>query len=123
MSKKAKDGRPPKKWFYKCVRTVKREAPKVTDPEALCAWIWYHHMKTVTAKQILADLPKAKRALKLKARKKARKKKGGRKMGKKKKGRKKSGWVWNPRMKRWVKRKKRGKGFIIRKKKPQEIKT
>jgi len=47
--------RPPKKWFYHCVARVKQEAPEVTDPEALCAWIWYHHAKPATRRKILAE--------------------------------------------------------------------
>jgi hypothetical protein len=47
--------RPPKKWFYHCVERVKEEAPEVTDPEALCAWVWYHHAKPTTKKKILKE--------------------------------------------------------------------
>ena len=38
------------------------------------------------------------------------------KMARKRRKRRKpkgKGWVWNPKIKRWVKRKKRGRGFII----------
>lgn len=61
-----KDARPPRKWFYRCVRTVRREVPEVKNPEALCAWVYWHHAKLPTIKEILADIPKAKRQLKLK---------------------------------------------------------
>jgi hypothetical protein len=88
-----KDRRPPKKWFYNCVRTVRREAPDVDDPEALCAWVWYHHMKKPTKQQILKAIPKNKR-------------KGGPKVGKKKKRKKKKwGKIGAPhsrKRKRWL---------------------
>lgn len=45
--------RPPKKWFYKTVKTISREAPEVDDPEALAGWMWYHHMKAKTREEIL----------------------------------------------------------------------
>ena len=73
-----KDRRPPKKWFRNTVKTIREEAPDVDDPEALAGWIWYHHMKPATKKQILKSIPKNKR-------------KGGSKMGKKKK---KKGKKW-----------------------------
>lgn len=72
-----KDRRPPKKWFRNAVRTIREEAPDVDDPEALAGWIWYHHMKPATKKQILKSIPKNKR-------------KGGKKVGKKKTYKKKS---------------------------------
>lgn len=42
--------RPAKKWFYSCVRSVEG---KVDDPEAVCAWNWYHHMSEARRREIL----------------------------------------------------------------------
>jgi len=71
------NARPPKKWFDRCVRTVKRESPEVYNPQALCGWIWYHHAKPATIREIVADLPKAKTALKLKILRRVLKKRYG----------------------------------------------
>jgi len=38
-----KDERPPKEWFDRCVRAVTKK-PGVSDPEALCGWIYYHKL-------------------------------------------------------------------------------
>jgi len=38
-----KDKRPEKQWFYNCVSSVRRKAKNVSNPEALCAWVWYYH--------------------------------------------------------------------------------
>ena len=48
-----KNGRPPKEWFYRCVRAVS-QAPGVSTPEALCGWIYYHHAKI---KPKISDIP------------------------------------------------------------------
>lgn len=45
--------RPPRKWFYRCVRKVKQKAPQVDNPKALCGWIWHHHARASTKRQIL----------------------------------------------------------------------
>jgi hypothetical protein len=58
--------RPPKRWFYRCVRRVKEEAPEVKNPQALCGWIWHHHAKPSTKRKILAtENPKSIRVVKL----------------------------------------------------------
>lgn len=45
------DKRPPKGWFDKCVKSVS----EVSDnPEALCGWIWYYHMKPETKARVEA---------------------------------------------------------------------
>jgi len=45
--------RPPKKWFYRCVKRVGELRPEVTDPKALCGWLWHHGMKRLTKKRLL----------------------------------------------------------------------
>jgi len=44
--------RPPKKWFDQCVRTVRKKRG-IKNPNRLCGWIWYIHMKPVTKQRIL----------------------------------------------------------------------
>lgn len=43
--------RPPKKWFYRCVKKVRRKGVK--DPNAVCAWLWHHRMKQTTRRRLL----------------------------------------------------------------------
>jgi len=45
--------RPPKKWFNDCVESVEKKAPDIEDAKALCGWIWHHHAKYTTKRQIL----------------------------------------------------------------------
>lgn len=45
--------RPPKKWFYHSIRAVKKYNRSIKNPEALVAWIWYHHTKPATKREIL----------------------------------------------------------------------
>lgn len=44
--------RPPREWFYACVRSVSKD-PSVTDPNAVCAWNWYHFMTRARRREIL----------------------------------------------------------------------
>jgi hypothetical protein len=53
--------RPPKKWFYRCVKRVREKAPQVSNPKALCGWIWHHHAKASTKRQILRAEKKMKK--------------------------------------------------------------
>ena len=47
--------RPPKKWFYSTVKAVKKVRPLIDDPEAFTGWLWYHHLKPGTKKDILTE--------------------------------------------------------------------
>ena len=40
--RKPEDVRPPKEWWERCVERVRG---KVSDPERLCGWVYYHHLK------------------------------------------------------------------------------
>jgi hypothetical protein len=51
--------RPPKKWFERAVRSIKRKAPEVTDPKALAAWVWHYWMTPKRKKEVLKEEVKA----------------------------------------------------------------
>lgn len=38
---KPNDERPPQEWFDDCVASASKD-PSVSDPQALCGWVWYH---------------------------------------------------------------------------------
>ncbi|MEO0143994.1 MAG: hypothetical protein ABIL45_03565 [candidate division WOR-3 bacterium] len=50
-----KDKRPEKNWFYHCVNSVRRKAPEVDNPQALCAWVWYYHMGEGRLREVLKE--------------------------------------------------------------------
>lgn len=70
--------RPPGKWFNECVESVRRKSPGVDDPNALCGWVWYHHMSQKRRKQLTKKYEKRKNPLQIR---------GGRAMGAKTKSR------------------------------------
>jgi len=47
--------RPPKHWFKRCVKAVKKSSPHVTDPNAICGQTWYHRMSPAAKKRALAE--------------------------------------------------------------------
>jgi hypothetical protein len=70
--------RPPKKWWYKNVRNVKRWFPEITDPDRFVAWAWYHNLKpgtkkTILSKELLGGIVKKYKKKKARKARKARK--------------------------------------------------
>jgi len=49
---KKNPGRPPKAWWEKTVRRLKK-APDIVSPERLAGWIWHHHMSKEAKRRIL----------------------------------------------------------------------
>lgn len=61
--------RPPKYWFRKCVKKIKAGKRKISNPAAICGWLWFHKMKPETRVRLLKEEKKLssvyrKRALK-----------------------------------------------------------
>jgi len=59
-SRSGKPSRPPKHWFRRCVKSVKSTRSKSKNPEALCAWNWYHQVSPTRRKEIYAEEKKMK---------------------------------------------------------------
>ena len=57
-----KDDRPPKDWWNNCIRGASK-VPGVTDANALCGWVYYHHMKNPPKKGMDISLDEFKKML------------------------------------------------------------
>jgi len=45
--------RPPKKWWNKTVKKLKKMEDGIKNAEKIAGWIWYHQMKPATKRAIL----------------------------------------------------------------------
>jgi len=48
------DRRPPARWFYRTVETLKRK-PGISDPETMAGWIWAHKIGLKKKAEIIAE--------------------------------------------------------------------
>jgi hypothetical protein len=46
--------KPPKKWFYRAVKAVKRYMPDIKEPARFVSWLWYHRLKPATRRAAMA---------------------------------------------------------------------
>jgi hypothetical protein len=46
--------KPPKKWFYRAVKAVKRYMPHIKEPARFVSWLWYHRLKPATRRAAMA---------------------------------------------------------------------
>ena len=51
---KKNPARPPKKWWEKTVRRLKKD-PNIVSPERLAGWIWHRHMSKEAKRRILRE--------------------------------------------------------------------
>lgn len=46
--------RPPKEWWNRIVKKLRKMEDGITNAEKIAGWLWYHHMKPATKRAILA---------------------------------------------------------------------
>lgn len=46
--------RPPKKWFYRAVKAVRRYMPDIKEPARFVSWLWFHRLKPATRRAAMA---------------------------------------------------------------------
>jgi len=53
--------RPPKEWFRKTLKKMKKMQDGIKSPQKLVGWLWYHQMKPATKRAILKATETAKK--------------------------------------------------------------